>query len=75
MFGSTFFVIYILLLEKNLKSTKDSFTFNVLRIRPKHWHTFDGDDVGSVGMRVEFYGCVADDILRNCFIIRMTHKL
>jgi len=45
---------------------KDSFTFNVLRIRPKHWHTFDGDDVGSVGMRVEFYGCVADDILRDC---------
>ena len=35
-------------------------------IRPKHWHTFDGDDIGSVGMRVEFYGCVADDILRNC---------
>ena len=47
---------------------KDSFTFNVLRIRPKHWHTFDGDDIGSVGMRVEFYGCVADDILRKLFL-------
>ena len=53
---------------------KDSFTFNVLRIRPKHWHTFDGDDIGSVGMRVEFYGCVADDILRKPFEnFLMTH--
>ena len=37
-------------------------------ISSKHWHTFDGDDIGSVGMRVEFYGCVADDILRKLFL-------
>ena len=42
---------------------KDAFSFKVLRIRPTHWHTADGEDVGSVSMRVEFYGCVSDDIL------------
>ena len=45
---------------------KESFSFHTLRIRPTNWHTNEGEKKGPCSMRVEFYGCVSDNIL-SCF--------
>ena len=45
---------------------KESFSFSTVRIRPTNWHTSEGEKKGPCSMRVEFYGCISDNIL-NCF--------